>query len=208
MSAAPDTTTGSLPASALRGLLHDFTDALGQQMFFWGRDVIHPDGNLLKERGFDRRASEGLDGTSCYRLDHEGDTIELHGACVGRYSETTDGFLFIRNRRRCFLYFQGEPPAPGIYAEEHLRPGPVVDLFIASRRFLDWWLEYENWIAEVAGPGYRAACYRAFRKLPKSRPWLPPELALDWLRAYASEEPDSLRRAREWKRGRKDHSPS
>lgn len=35
------------PRPAVATLMRDFTDALAQQMYFWGRDVIHPSGNLL-----------------------------------------------------------------------------------------------------------------------------------------------------------------
>lgn len=188
-----------MPPSALRGLVRDFTAALGQQMYFWGRDVIHPTGNLLCHYGFERRASEGLDGTSCYRMEFDGDRIELHGACVGRYSREGEGFLFVRNRRSCFLYRDSEPPAPGLYANELLRSGTAAETFAASQRFLDWWLDYEKWIASVTKPGYRDRCHQLFAKLPKSKPWLTPGQANLWLRAYAT-DPGKLRRAREWKR--------
>jgi hypothetical protein len=189
--------TSSHSPGVLRGLTRDFTTALGQQMFFWGRDVIHPRGNLLCEHGFDRRPSTGLEGTSCYRKEIDGGEIELHGACVGWYpnSRETAGFLFIRNRRRCFCYTGGEPPAPGVYQSDHLHPGPAADLFALSQQFLEWWLAYEDWISTVTGTGYRDACYRAFRKLPKSDPWLPPDEGIDWLRTY-HHEPGSLKRAR------------
>ena len=182
----------------MRGLQRDFTAALGQQMFFWGRDVISPKGNLLCEFGFNRRPSEGLDGTSCYSIEYDGDVIELHGACVGRYSKHEDGFLFVRNLRKFFLYPNAEPPHPGFYAKEHLRSDSPTDLYRASCRFLDWWLEYEEWIAETTPPGYRETCFRHFRNLPKSKSWLPPERGISWLREYR-DNPASLRRAREWK---------
>lgn len=139
-----------MPASRLRALPRDYTDLLGQQMFFWGRDVIHPRGNLLCENGFEKRKSEGLEGTSCYRKHlEEGGFIELHGACAGFYdpeNSAKTGFLYIRNRSRCFLFSADEPPAPGFYSPDTLGYGPALDLYNASLRFLDWWLEYENWI--------------------------------------------------------------
>lgn len=168
-------------------------------MYFWGRDVVHPSGNLLCHFGFERRASEGLDGTSCYRLEFDGDLIELHGACVGRYAKDGDGFLFIRRRRSCLLYSSGEPPTPGFYAEEFLRRGSAEEIHAASCRFLDWWLEYERWIASVTKAGYRDRCHQLFAKLPKSKPWLPPGASVRWLKEYAA-EPTRSRRAREWKR--------
>lgn len=191
----------AIPISALRGRIRDFTDALGQQMFFWGRDVLHPSGNLLREFGFDRRASEGLDGTSCYRLERhrEGDRIELHGACVGRYGREGDGFLFVRTRRRCYRYFGSEPPVPGKYEAARIGEGSASELYRATIPFLRWWLAYEDWIAGTTEPGYRDSCHRMWQRLPRARPWLPPGAAHAWLREYA-ENPGSLRRAREWKR--------
>ncbi|MDF1756182.1 MAG: hypothetical protein P1U89_25570 [Verrucomicrobiales bacterium] len=188
----------SVTPAESRGVLRDFNNALGQQLFFWGRDVIHSDGNLLSEYGFERRKSEGLEGTSCYRLPYEGDIIELHGACAGRYSRKGSGFLYIRNRRRCFLYRGFEPPAPGLYIEENLNDEPIDRLIAESRKFLKWWLEYESWISTITAPSYRDNCYRAFRKLPKSRPWLPPHLGQRWLLKYA-ESPEHVRRAKTMK---------
>lgn len=174
------------PRPAVATLMRDFTDALAQQMYFWGRDVIHPSGNLLVAHGFERRKSEGFDGTSCYRKALDEGYIELHGACAGWYPDDTGepGFLYIRTRRRCYLYDGTEPPAPGFYSDDLLRTSPGADLLERSRRFLGWWLDYERWIAGVTGPGYRGACHRTFAKLPKSTPWLPPAAGLDWLRRY------------------------
>lgn len=189
------------PRPAVATLMRDFTDALAQQMYFWGRDVIHPSGNLLVAHGFERRKSEGLEGTSCYRKALDGGYIELHGACAGWYPDDAEapGFLYIRTRRRLYLYDGDEPPAPGFYSDDLLRRTPGEDLIERSQRFLAWWLGYERWIAEVTGPGYRTACYRAFAKLPKSTPWLPPAAGLDWLRRY-QRDPLQAGRARKKKR--------
>ncbi|MDF1813213.1 MAG: hypothetical protein P1V20_13530 [Verrucomicrobiales bacterium] len=180
-----------------RGLFRDFTNALGQQMFFWGRDVIHSSGNLLCEFGLEREKSGGLDGTSCYRMEYEGDIIELHGACVGRYSRDKHGFLYIRNRSRCFLYTEAVPPNPGFYHENNLRSEPVDQLHNAGRLFLKWWVEYENWISETTSSCYRENCFRAFPRLPKSKAWMEPQQARKWLHAY-HENSTALCRAREW----------
>lgn len=187
------------PSGGLRGVLRDFTAALGQQMYFWGRDVVHPDGNLLQAHGFDRRPSEGLDGSSCYELPRSAETVELHGACVGLYQSQADGFLFVRSRKRCFLYASSKAPVPGTYPETLLRTHPEEDLMLASQRFLSWWLEYETWIRSVTAPGYRDACFRTFKKLPRSTPWLAPAAGLEWLHGYAA-DPHTLDRSRTRKR--------
>ena len=93
------------------GLLNDFTKALGQQLYFWGCDVTHPSGNLLCEYGLERRKNEDVKGSSCYRIKYQDDIIELHGLCVGRYSQDKVSFLYTRKHRRCWVYednlFQG-----------------------------------------------------------------------------------------------------
>ena len=68
-----------------RGLLNDFTRALGQQMFYWGRDVL-TGRNLLLEAGFEKRVSMGLQGTSCYRLPWGGSGVLVppHGSALLR----------------------------------------------------------------------------------------------------------------------------
>ncbi|MBP85051.1 MAG: hypothetical protein CMO61_14515 [Verrucomicrobiales bacterium] len=189
-----------IPVSRLRALLRDYCDLLGQQMYFWGRDVIHPRGNLLCENGFDRRASEGLEGTSVYRKSLDGGAaVELHGACAGLYdlNDPDSGhFLYIRNKKRCFLYSADAPPAPGFYAMESLANGPALDLYFSSLRFLDWWLEYESWIEKRTDPTWRYQCYEAFSSLPASRPSLPPREAILWLSQYRR-NPSGITRIRE-----------
>ncbi|MEM7384324.1 MAG: hypothetical protein AAF514_05210 [Verrucomicrobiota bacterium] len=182
-----ESSIGEMPVGRLRALLRDFTALLGQQMYFWGRDVIHPRGNLLCESGFKRSKSEGLTGTSCYRMQLERGFIELHGACAGHYApckEREQNFIYIRNRKRCFLYTGEEPPAPGIYEPETLCSDSALGLYLASLPFLEWWLKYEQWIEEKTASDWRERNYRAFASLPASRPSLPPREALHWLAEY------------------------
>ena len=63
----------------------DLAEGIQQQMYFWGQDVIRPEGNFLVEQGFVRSPSEGAKGTSCYRLPWQNGHIELYGACAGWY---------------------------------------------------------------------------------------------------------------------------
>lgn len=192
-----------MSSSRLRALLRDYTTLLNQQMYFWGCDVIHPDGNLLCESGFERRKSEGLEGTSCYRRNVEGNAfVELHGACAGHYTaseveDVTANFIYIRNKKHCFLYSGDEPPAPGYYFSKTLHSGPALDLYFASLRFLNWWLEYEKWIAEETSNDWRDMAYNAFAKLPGSRASLAPKKAILWLNQYQY-NPTQIARVRDW----------
>ena len=167
-------------------MLGDFSAALGQQMFFWGRDVL-TGGNLLLDYGFERLPSPGLKGTSCYRLKRQCGCIELHGACAGWYPEdpTTElGFLYVRTLGRCSAHRRKEPIVPGEY--EGL---PLIhetrSILAAARAFARWLCEYEMWVQEQQGPAYRIACRQMLARLPKGKPWLPPAQAISWMQSFA-----------------------
>ena len=181
------------------GLLNDFAKALGQQLYFWGCDVVHPGGNLLCEFGLERQKKEGVTGSSCYRIQYKSDIIELHSLCVGRYSKNNASFLYTRKYHRCWIYEDSKPPLPGFYDEKLIKKKPIQEIELAGRRFLEWWLEYEAWIATKKSPAYRNKCYRSFRKLPQSKSWLQPDDAIAWLQHYM-DSPSSLQRAKNWKK--------
>jgi hypothetical protein len=182
-----------------RGLLNDLVSGLGQQMFFWGRDVL-AQGNLLLEHGFERRASAGLQGTSCYRLPWCDGVLELHGACAGWYPREAarPGFLFVRADRRCYAVSGHEPVIPGRYDRRRLRAHDPGSLATAGRVFSAWLAGYERWLEAEYGAAHRRACFEMYRKLPGIRPWLPPEAACRWFAAFGAEDA-GLTRARHWK---------
>ena len=64
-------------------------------MFFWGKDAIHPQGNLFLRTGFRKRESTGLQGTSCYRLPWQNGALELHGSHAG-WLNFDGGIFFLR----------------------------------------------------------------------------------------------------------------
>lgn len=181
------------------GLIKDFASALEQQLFFWGCDVIHNEGNLLTMYGLERRKSEGKGQSSCYRMEFNDAIIELNGLCVGRYSNDGHSFLFTRQHKKSWLYNSEIAPLPGIYDKQLIVTRPAEKIEEAGRRFLVWWLEYENWICENTESNYREKCYNSFKRLPKSKAWLPPEIGIQWLREYLY-SPRNLNRSREWKR--------
>lgn len=177
------------------GLLRDFTAGLKQQMFYWGRDVIHPAGNLLVAQGFTKTKSAGLQGTSCYGHDWQDGRIELHGACAGWYG-ADGGFVFVRPHGKCHVWLGDAPPLPGEWPQEQIDEQGPAALYEKCLPFLDWWLHSEERIGKLLGPSYRSACHRHFKKLPKSKPWLPPEAGTEWLKRFR-ENPAGLDR---WKR--------
>ena len=177
-----------VPLSRQRVLLADFAAALRQQMFFWGRDVMSG-GNLLLKHGFEKLPSTGLKGTSCYRLRYEDGVIELHGACAGWYPQAGSvrpGFLFVRTRGRISTHRLHEPVVPGRYQIEALQ-NETTDAMAAARLFAGWLAEYEAWVRQQMGPGYRAECQKMLANLPKGQTWLPAPQAERWLRLFAAQ---------------------
>ncbi|WP_461783081.1 hypothetical protein [Prosthecobacter sp.] len=183
-----------VPLSRQRVLLTDFAAALRQQMFFWGRDVMSG-GNLLLRHGFEKLPSPGLKGTSCYRLTHEDGVIELHGACAGWYPQVSSqrpGFLFVRTKGRCTTHRLHEPVVPGRYQIEALQ-NETTDAMAAARLFAGWLAEYEAWVRQQMGPGYRTECRKMLANLPKGQTWLPAPQAEGWLRLFAAQGPGAPR---------------
>lgn len=179
-----------------RGLLNDFTRALGQQMFYWGRDVL-TGGNLLLEAGFEKRVSTGLQGTSCYRLPWRGGFIELHGACAGWYAPAeggeAPGFLFIRTDRRCYAHDETVAAVPGRYDYGALRSNSLAEVLEGARFFARWLTGYEQWVVKRRGTAYRRECQQLFAKLETSREWLEPDKGRQWLRAFGAGEAGLVR---------------
>jgi hypothetical protein len=163
----------SIPDSRLRGLIRDLTDGLAQQMYLWGRDVRHPEGNALLRSGMQRiaRTETGGEGTSLYRIERENGWIELHGFCAGwrPHDPQATGLLYIRRCHRIFL---------------------------ASEPLLRWWADYEQWAQQELGAVWRQECWRDYVKLRHARPWLTPPQAVDWLLEFL-ENPRTQQRPRE-----------
>jgi hypothetical protein len=178
---------------ALSVLFRDLAAGFNQQMFFWGRDAIHSAGNIFICSGFQKRASDGLQGTSCYSLPWQGGSIELHGSHVGWFGKS-GGFLFVRPLRRCVRWLGETPPIPGNWPRERYQSAADDALYKLAVPFLDWWLEHERNVAEFAGVRYRQECYRQFKKLPNTRAWLAPYEAQSWITGLR-DTPETLLRA-------------
>jgi hypothetical protein len=186
-------TTISSP-NKLSALMRDLASGLGQQMFFWGRDASYQAENLLVRNGFTKRASSGLQGTSCYSLPWRDGVIELHGSHAGWFGNG-GGFLFVRPLGRCVRWLEETSPVPGTWPCECYDPTPDAKMHALAVPFLDWWLEHERALARFAGVRYRQVCFRQFKKLPKTRAWLAPQQAVRWITALR-DEPQTLLRAK------------
>ena len=186
------------PESRVRGLIRDLTDGLAQQMYLWGCDVRHPDGNSLVRAGLQRiaRTETGSEGSSLYRVERGGGWIELHGFCAGwcPHDPQATGVLYIRRCHRIFLACGSM--TPGRYDMSRLRSGTADEILLAGETFLRWWADYEKWVAVELGAACRKDGWRDYVKLRHARPWLSPVQAVDWLLEFL-ENPRTADRPRD-----------
>jgi hypothetical protein len=175
------------PAFQSSVCLNDAARGLTQQMVFWGHDVRHPDGNSLVRFGLARSPSPGLTGTSCYSMSWENGRIELHGAVASWTPELPgNGSIFCRDRARIDLWTGNQAPIPG---RQHGFAGSPEARWSGFLPMLRWLIAYESWVQEKLGPDWRAGCWRAIKRLPKGKPWLPPQLATEWWQLAATSNP-------------------
>lgn len=178
----------------LNFLLKDCANGFYQQMYFLGKDVIHPDGNQLLEYGFKKSPSRGLKGTSCYERNSNDSTIELYGSCAGVYSETSQ-LVFLRKKCRFYHWLPDYRLVAGQWSQEHIDAGKPEEIFTELEPLLRWWVEYEGWIENRFGAAYREQCYRGWTKI-KTRTkatWLPPGAGLEWAMSFLERRDQMIR---------------
>ena len=163
----------------------DLANGIHQQMFFWGQDVLHPEGNFLVSQGFHRSPSPGLKGTSCYRKKWQGGHIELYGSCAGWYGKK-GGFTYISPQGRCVRWLsEKETPIPGQWQVDLIDTRTTkAELYQAFLPFLDWLIAYEQAALARFGTDYREANFQKFKKVPKAKAWLHPAKSLRWFQCF------------------------
>lgn len=176
----------------------DLAEGIQQQMYFWGHDVLRPEGNFFLQQGFQKSPSKGLKGTSCYRKAWQNGHIELYGSCAGWYGADSS-FAFIRPKRRCMVWLSAqETPLPGAWQEELMKKkAGKNELYYASLPFLDWLLAYEHSVLAHFGAAYRVQNYTEYKKVPKAKAWIKPDKALRWFKCFL-ETPEQLVRPRQF----------
>jgi hypothetical protein len=138
---------------------------LAQELWCVGRDIEHPNDNLLMRYGFERyRDRETSDRSTCYRLDRD----ELHVALWGFgmfFGKRELGGLFLGRVEFCPDWAPIESVSLAIHWPDDLpkftRPHGL-DQWRRARELwtsmLLWVSEYEQWIIETAGLEYRQQC--------------------------------------------------
>jgi len=167
----------------LRLLLKDCANGFYQQMYFFGKDVLHPRGNQLKARGFKKSPSQGLKGTSCYTLEDSDQTIVLYGSCAGLYSKDSR-VVFLRKRERFYRWLPEEHLIAGCWTQEDIETADPEEMLQELTPLLRWWVDYEEWIEENLGSQYREFCHGEWKKLKSKASWLPPQQAVAWVREF------------------------
>ena len=198
--------TPMVSPSRRRSFVGDVCAGLQQEMFFWGCDAAHPEGNLLVQFGLTRiaRCHSGGEGSSRYRINWRGGTVELHSFCAGWYPQSGEGAVYIRHRERLYACSSKEPLTPGAYESEYHAASPPDAMLGTCRPLLEWVSEYESWVSAHTAEGYRHKCWMRLLSHMGGRPWLPPEKAHEWLQSFLA-DPGSTPRAKELLRGRRSN---
>lgn len=140
---------------------------LHHQCWFFGRDIFHPQGNLLIRYGFERFGVPlKQTGSNCYRFrGTDQSEINLWGWGVF-YGQETGGIYIKRYDFRPRLFSFGRLKIP-VFKSEHLPPShlPREDFQIKAARsltlgFIEWILLYEDWIEKTCGKKWRQKCLR------------------------------------------------
>ena len=138
---------------------------MGQQVWCWGRDVEHPDGNLLMDFGFERHRDCNTDiGSTCYRLDRDELHVSLWG--FGMFFGRRDlGGLYLGRFDFCPRWAPIESLSLEIYHPNELtvfaRPRGRPQWQRARKLWkssLLWIADYETWIRDTFGLAYRWEC--------------------------------------------------
>jgi len=161
-------------------LLRDCANGFYQQMYYWGKDVIHPKGNQLSAYGFVKSPSKGLRGTSCYTYESDEGLIELYGSCAGFYSRESK-MVFLRKRCRFYRWLPEHRLVAGNWSQDDIQVDDPYVMLAGLTPLLNWWIDYENWIDQHFGRDYRQKCFVEWGKVKGKPAWLPPELAMQWV---------------------------
>jgi hypothetical protein len=156
-------------------------------MWCLGRDVNHPEGNLLLRRGLSReRPPPGQQANSVYTASLPGGgVLKLWG--FGVFSDDCDGAVFVsRDGFTPHLVDSGAVLWPVFHAED-LRAASREPLTLEGQRacraavvtLAEWLAGYEGWVVDQLGSSWRRACLAERRK---GSPASGDELAAAWWR--------------------------
>lgn len=140
------------------------------QCWFFGRDIWHPNGNLLIKYGFERfGVPEGAKGGNAYRrVTDDGREMIVWGFGMFLGDRDRGGVFLKRYDFRPFLMRQASIRLPLWRAEDlpfHHPPRTETDRAFGARmtaQLIAEILEYEKWIGPEAGKSWRGDCLAAW----------------------------------------------
>ena len=164
---------------------------LEHQMFFWGKDVLAPQGNLLAAYGCQRfRCADLPHAVHCYEIASPHGRVVLHstGVWMGGAEESTDGIVYLRPTHRLYHAAPGPLPLPCASLAQvpaHLRSVRAAETLPPTLvRLLRFVRDYETWAAPHLPERARDKAWREHRRTASHGVrWLPPAASRRWLAA-------------------------
>jgi hypothetical protein len=162
---------------------------LEHQMYFWGKDVLHPAGNLLVAfGGTPFRRDDAPHAVRCYALTVAEGRMILHSTgVVFQPDQGRCGIAYLRPAHRLYHVPPGEMPLPCPSAKaiasnlRTVRPGEFPPTLT---RLLHFVRDYETWAAQRLPNHARDGAWREFRRTAShGTQWLPPAESRRWLDA-------------------------
>ena len=155
-----------------------FGDAINQQLWCWGRDILHPEGNLLTQYGFVRqeRPPERA-GTSLYRWESSSDwRVLLWGFAIFVGDDELQCGMWLKRGEalprwspfsdvRSPAWEMCNLPIPSVART----PAAMTACDLLVMQFCSWVSDYEAWVVARRGIAYRASVLEAWKRLQGHR---------------------------------------
>lgn len=162
---------------------------LEHQMYFWGKDVLHPRGNLLVVLGGTPFRNEAVaHKVRCYELDTPQGRVVLHstGVCLQPADEDR-GIVYLRPTHRLYHAPPGHMPLPCASAGEipaNLHPVSTREFPTGLTRLLQFVRDYEERVASILTVHARHEAWREYRRTAsRGVKWIHPDESRRWLEA-------------------------
>ena len=157
------------------------------QMYFWGRDVLHPNGNLLCAAGFQGfRRADCPHKVRCYSLKIPLGEITLHSTGVSfQTGNGSPGVIYLRPTHRLYHFEKGAILLPFQRNElDSLRRLLPNEFPPALTTLLAFVHAYEQWAGNQGLPESRLNAWREQKSsASKGIRWLKPADSRRWLEA-------------------------
>lgn len=162
---------------------------LEHQMYFWGKDVVHPAGNLLVAFGATPFRNEAVaHKVHCYALSTPQGRVVLHSTGIHLQPHDEDGGIaYLRPTHRLYHTPPQELPLPCASANAlsaALQPVKVSEFPSSLRLLLEFVRDYETQAAPLLPPQARDHAWREYRRTASHGiKWLRPADSARWLEA-------------------------